>query len=481
MTALRLMLGIAVAFYAATTGAAQAPDEVADPVLMLDEVLESVELHYPLLRAAEAGRVEAEGERRSALGAFDLRLGSEGDLRPVGFYQNYANDTFFEQPTRLWGARFFGGYRVGLGNSFPSYEGNRKTDLAGEVRGGVELPLLRGGPIDDERAELRRAELDLERVDFDIALQRIDFVRGAKLRYWGWTEAGLAVEVAELLLQVAELRQSQIEGRVRRGALPRIDLVDNQRLIVDRRVRLRGAERDLEQAAIALSLFLRDANGQPLPPGRERLPADFPAERLPDAATLEADRAFAGSSHPLLRSFALRREALEVEQDLARNDLLPGLDLRLEGSTDLGTPVEGIDTSASLSFPNDEPIFKALIRFDLPVQRREARGRLVAATARVERLDQQASFARERILAEIQRALAGLEAAFAQTAGARENLDLARQLQRAEERKLELGNSNLLNVNIRELQAAEAALSLISAQAAFFRALAEYEAAVGSS
>lgn len=62
---------------------------------------------------------------------------------------------------------------------------------------------------------------------------------------------------------------------------------------------------------------------------------------------------------------------------------------------------------------------------------------------------------------------------------ARRNRELAQELRRAEERKLFLGTSNLINVNIREVQAFDAASTLIAAQADYFRARAKYRAALG--
>ena len=56
---------------------------------------------------------------------------------------------------------------------------------------------------------------------------------------------------------------------------------------------------------------------------------------------------------------------------------------------------------------------------------------------------------------------------------------LAQRLRKAEERKLLLGTSNLINVNIRELQAFDAASTVIAAQADYFRALANFRAAMG--
>jgi outer membrane protein TolC len=123
---------------------------------------------------------------------------------------------------------------------------------------------------------------------------------------------------------------------------------------------------------------------------------------------------------------------------------------------------------------------KALLRFELPVQRREARGRMQSARAKLSRLEIQQRFARDRIGAEIRQAMAELQAAYAQTLEARRNLELARQLEHAEERMLLLGKSNLIDINIRELQAADADRFLIETQAAYFRALAQYTAAAAA-
>jgi len=278
---------------------------------------------------------------------------------------------------------------------------------------------------------------------------------------------------------VAGERQRQLEGRVSRGALPRVDLVDNERLIVDRGIRLRGAERDAEQAAIDLSLFLRDPAGEPAIPRPERLPPAFPPEDEPSPERLARDLERALEAHPRLGALDLELERTRVDLALARNDRLPAVDLRLEASGDLGSATPGLSSEGSLSRnPRGATELKALIRFELPIQRRDARGRVEAASARLSRLESEQRFERDWIEARVRRAMAGLEAAHAQTGATRRNLELARQLQRAEQRKLSLGTSNLIDVNIRELQAADAALALIDAQAAYFTALAEYRAAV---
>jgi len=54
-------------------------------------------------------------------------------------------------------------------------------------------------------------------------------------------------------------------------------------------------------------------------------------------------------------------------------------------------------------------------------------------------------------------------------------------MKQAENRRFGLGRSNLIDVNIREVQAATAARQLVDAQAGYFRSLADYQARVAQS
>lgn len=453
-----------------------------DPVpLDLQQVLASVDRAYPLLLAMEAERERAEGALLEARGSFDTRLRAEGKGVPQGTYDRWTADVGVEQPTRLWGSDLFGGYRIGRGD-FPSYLGGEKTNKGGEVRAGIEVPILKDGPTDEARTRLRTREIGRRAVEPKIEIRRISIEREASDAFWSWVAMGLNVDVERRLLATAEARRDQLEGRAARGAIPRIQLTDNERLIVDRRIRLRGAERDAQEAALALSLFLRDQRGEAMAPGRDRLPSDFPGERIWKEEQLLRDIAWAQDRHPVVREFRLRQAELEAQLELERNALLPDLRLRVEGSQDLGASSGGIDTKGRLDDdPKDETEVKAGLRLELPVLQRKARGRVLELRARMRRLDHEARFAKDRIEAEIRSAMAALSAAFDQTVLARENLALASELERAEGRRLMLGSSDLIDVNIREVQTADAARALIFAQAAYFRSLARYRAAMAAS
>jgi len=477
---------LVLVLFVSTSGSAEAQTRTASDAdlqepLGLDEAVEMALQSFPLIRAfvlEDAARSEA---ARVAAGAFDTRLSLGGDVRPLGFYENWTGFGSVEQLSPYWGLRFYSAYRYGEGD-FPSYDGKRLTDGAGELSLGVEVPLLRGRDFDRERAASQRTQLDQSSYSPELALERIALIRAVSFAYLDWMAAGHVVGVVEDLLAVANARQSQLERLVAEGDEAEINLRDNQRLVIERRSLLRGAERDFRQAALKLAIFLRSESGARLVLDEARLPRSFPAEALIDADQVERDVMRARMEHPRLQRLALEREQLSVDVRLAKNEVLPGLNLGVEGSQDFGESRAGIDERGKLSSDSRGSTELGLnLRLEFPVQQRKARGRLGLARIRLQQLERRTAFAEMEIETEARVALEALEAAFDQTRYARENVELADQLRTAEVRKLDAGLSNLINLNIREIQVATAAKDLVQAQRDYFRALAEYRARIAIS
>ncbi len=474
-------LWLAFASFASADASAAEPDRNAPPSpLLLAEVLDSVEQTFPLLLAARLELDQARGGLLEASGAFDSVLSAGGSVAPTGYYDRYTAQLGIEQPTRLWGSRLFAGYRVGKGD-FPSYLGDDETNEDGEIRAGIEIPLLKDGFVDSNRTRLLASQIRQDGAAPAVELRRIEIVREASEAYWNWVSMGLNVDVERELLETAEARRAQLAGRAKTGAIPRIQVVDNERLVLDREIRLRGAVRDALEASLVLALYLRDQDGRGIVPEPARLPESFPPEALVNEDVVVADIERATQQHPIVQGYRFRRQEIEARLALERNTLLPDLRLGLEASQDVGESAAGIDSVGGLSNnPKDDTEVKAGIRFTVPVLQRGARGRVVRARADLGRIEHEARYARDRIETDIRRAMASLTAAYDQTLLARENFELSTRLQRGEERKLSLGSSNLIDVNIRELQTADAARALVFAQAAYFRALARYAEAVAS-
>lgn len=448
------------------------PFSLGKAPLGLDEVFESVGRHYPLLRAIEEERAIAGGRLLSALGAFDTNLRASSGNIPLGTYENYRFSSGIEQPFTGSGITVFSQYRGGYGD-FPIYYGERKTAQGGELRGGVSVPLLRDSEIDRRRASLQQAALNRDAAEPIINRQQIDIERAAARSYWNWVAAGERLRLAQQLAQLASERDRQLRELQQNKLLARIDRIDNQQNIAGRQTLLVEAQLRFQQAAIELSLFLRDDRGEPSIAGRERLPA-FPvlAPVSPGEFDRELEAAF--EQRPELQRLRLQRQALEVDLRLAQNQLQPTLNAFVVGSQDmgLGTPSSG---------PNrlDRSSLEAGFEFQLPFQRREAFGRVETARAQLRQLAAQEQFQRDAIRSEVQAAFASVERSYELHQQAARRVDLARQVADAERQRLKDGDSDVLRVTLREQAAFEAELIEVAAKLDYFRSVAEFKAAVG--
>lgn len=435
--------------------------------LQLPDVLRSVTNQYPPLLAALIERDIANGRLRSAQGVFDFNTFAKAFGNPTGYYESSTLDAGFEQFLGIWGASVFGGYRLSRGDTLPDYDKNR-TQSGGEPRVGLRVPLLRDGSIDRRRAAVLQARLDRELADPFIQRQQLDFIRASSMAYWAWVGAGQRLRIAEELLRVATDRGGALTNQVASGLIRPIVLTDNQRLIVSRQLGVVQARRRFEAAAIALSLFFRDERGNPILPGRGRLPGSFPEVRPPEGSTVAGDVERALAARPEIRRVRLQRDRTEVERRLAKNNLMPNLDVGVVASQDLG--------DERYKDKNEFEV-EAGVEFKLPLQRREAKGRLEAAEAQLERLDAEAAMARDRVVADVRDAFSAWMAAYDQTRQTRQNVELARQLEEAEQVLFERGAADLLAVQIRELATFEARVLEVDATTDFFRAEADYDAA----
>lgn len=435
--------------------------------LQLQDVLESVERSYPPLLAALADMEIAEAEQIIAEGRFDVRLRAGFDSDRFGYYANERFGGGVEQRFRSMGGSIGGGWRRGEGR-FAPYDGKHQTRSGGEYRTGLHLPLLRDRAIDNDRAALQRAGIQRTIARLSVDQQRLIITQLATRRYWDWVAAGLRRKVASALLQIAIERDEFLKEAVRLGQLPAIEVMDNARAILNRKSELVAADRILQQSAIDLSLFVRDSNGDPILPVPEMLPPDFPSPEPVNEQALLARVDDALRLRPEIDRLEAEIERARVDERLARSDTLPNVDLGLGVTAERGVgPV--------LRGPNE---FKASLTFELPFQRRDAKGRMYRAQAAVRQLEQRRRFAMDQVRAEIREAVVALAAAHERTLLLRDELETARNLEDAERTRFQLGEGNLFLVNLREVATADTAVRHVNALSEYYTAKALYEYAV---
>lgn len=451
-------------------GNTSAASPVAEGTIALREVAQSVRMHFPLVQVALANRRIASGEALSAAGAFDHKLDAFSESQPLDFYENYRHSVGVKRDT-YWGGQVFAGYRVGRGEFEPWYL-ERETNKGGEFKAGFVAPLIRDQWIDQNRAELWQAQLEQRRVEPEIQSQIILFVRDASVAYYEWVAAGANYQVAQNLLQLAEQRTEGLEAQVEAEQAKPIDLVDNRRIVVSREAKVIDARRKLEQSAVKLSLYFRNAVGEPQVANNQQLPTAFPSiESLEDQA--EAfDVEYALGNRPELSELNFVRRQLNVALRQAGNETLPNVDAGILVGQDVGEPT-------SSKRDKSEFELEARLTLEVPLERRKALGKLRALRGKLAQVEAKTRFQRDRIVAEVQLARAALQAAAERVQRITEGYRLANQMQEAEQTLFNEGQSTLFNLNLREMQAAEAAAERVAAEREYFVARANYLAALG--
>lgn len=431
--------------------------------------MKSVEKHYPPLLAAMLEREVAEGEVQSALGKFDLNLRVAADADQFGFYPNERLNAGAEQYLQTWGSSVYGGWRVGRGG-FAEYDGKLQTRSDGEFRGGFKVPLFRDREIDERRADLRKARVGITLAGLTVDQQRVLITQLATRRYWDWVAAGRRWQVALELLKIAEERDGQLQGAAQLGQIPPIEVVENRRAILQRRSQVVEQLRGLENAAIELSLFFRDAAGLPVIVGRDRLPAALPPTETLTEPEIDRDVGVALGRRPELKRLQAERDRARIDLQLAENQQLPGIDFSLGFTSESGTgPVK--------RGPRE---MKAGLVFELPFQRRSAGGKAVSTAARIGQIGFRERMTRDQIEAEVRDAASAVRAAHERVLLIAEEVKVARELEEAERARFDLGDGTLFLVNLRELATADAAIREVMAVNDWLRARAVYEQATAA-
>jgi outer membrane protein TolC len=434
-------------------------------------VLQSVLTHYPLLQAVERERGIAAGRYTTAMGAFDTNINMAGNALAPGTYENYRSDFGLSQQFMTGGMTAFGGFRTGMGD-FPTYNLAQKTADAGEWRGGLTIPFAKNREIDRARATRAQAQLDVALAEPVIERSRLDYMRSAARAYWAWQGSGERYTASERILEYAIDRDEQIELKVNAGAMANIERIDNQQNIALRNGLIVQADRAVQQAAIDLSLFHRDASGRPLLARRARM-RTLPQPVRPSVELYQQALARALGARPEFQRLALQREKLGVERRLAANQTLPGIDGQILGNQDAAfgkSPLSGPDGL-------DRQVLQASLVFQMPAQRRDARGKLQTIDSQLVQLDRQLAWAQDQVSAEVQDAFSLLERAFEFHRQALQRLELAKLVADAEREQLRLGRSDVLRVTLREQAKFEADVVEISARQEFWRAVSDLRAA----
>lgn len=431
----------------------------------LNDVLDSARQYYPKIAAAYANIDVAKAQLMQANGAFDPKLLSEFDSEPSGGYQHNYNNTELTIPLVAGGAKLFAGYRIGRGN-WPIYDQNFLTNSGGEIRYGLEVPLLNGFMIDPERTKRQNKKFGIFQNQQVANLIKVDTLAKAANAYWTWVASARTMEYTKQLLHLATIRQKALERRHTLGDIAHIDSVENRRFIYQREAELTAAKRNFSQASLMLSLFYRNNEGTPVSLQKSNAPNHMPnvPNQTFNSKYWQNNRQNIIASNPIVQTYNQKINIELAKLKLSKNQLLPHLDFTYYSQKQYGTGGYPLLLQTA---------HVAGLRFSMPLTRIEAKGKLQEAESQLHRLRLERTLVLQQLIIEFNNALNEIENDRKRVHFLNAEVDAAAQVERAEIKRFEQGDSSLFLVNQREKTTFSARLRALQANVAYRKALVE--------
>ena len=438
--------------------------------LLPDSVLRSSSLRFPSILESFEREAAARSDQLTADGAFDLMLEAEYYDRFTGTFSGGYGEVKATQPVMPYGGKLFGSYRISDGR-FPIYENIYNTNQVGEFKVGALFSLLRDRDIDSRRFAIEDTRLATSQARLDILLVQLKVQHEALKAYWTWVAAGREIRVYEELLEIAQARAVGLGRQFQAGAIPRVALIENEQNVLRRKTLLEEAKRNFLTTANTLSYYLRDNSGRLIVPTRDQIPPDSALANLPEMrALMDMRRSDILDTRPELQDFKIALERARNKIALRRNDMQPRLDASVELSRDFGAVGDGGPT-----FDSTDTVVG--VTLTVPLQRREARGRLQRAEAEMRELELRRRRVADQIEVELDNILTNLNAALRLSDLAEQEVVQANAMVAAERKRFRLGAGDFFLINLREESAADAQVRAIRAELTGRLATASFNAA----
>lgn len=443
------------------------------PVIVKDSALK----HHPTVIAAIEKMRAGEEAVRGAKGAFDTRLFSDYKRQTKDDYSNTVSRSFLMKPLPIANSRIYvGSEQISslTGRFSPVYNtGNPSTTgQSGNYSVlGIQLSLWKNLFLDPNRASLKTAKYNAKIAEAEKQLTILGIGRLSQLAYWEWVTAKKVMNVYEELLKNSETRNEFLVARSKKGDIAQIVVTENEQYIASRKGLLQSATERFVRAEYGLSLFFRDENSEPIVPVATESFEDYPSDLkvMLEKVNLNTNVDDLISKRPDLRNLALNLEKMEVDLELARQDLKPQVDVTTEYFQ---------RTRENPTMPRDYLMVMAQV--SIPIERNLGNGNIAAARARKMVAQSEMSLGQQSYKAEVSSLRKALDLRLEQVTQAEIELTKAKELVATETYKFKTGGGNLFLVNLREQAQASAEASFHEARLAFMDTLLSYQAMVST-
>lgn len=423
----------------------------SEPVTTL-KIISSIKENHPKLMTLSAREEQAKLGVMSAEGAFDIRVQQSTKIKTSGFYDGKYLSQGISKPLQFMGGTFFSEYRISDGR-FPDYDGQFDTRNGGEASIGISLSLMRNRDIDARRVAIDNAKLGLEEWNAQKRLEMNELLYSGLTSYLDWHEASLRFNTINQLYRTTLVRGEGIQKRVDKGDLATIALTEFHSILLTRQTDLQQAKQQIDKIRESVSFYYRDENGAMIDlESIQNTPKDIAWPFSMDETRItQLENSI--NAHPALDALLYSIEQARNRYQLSKNDLLPQLDIEGRIARDIGSGDESLDMLDS----------EIGVTFSVPIGRTTANAEKAIAQQKIRELQY-----------ELQLLTDMLKQDFRQSAVILDNMNeiadiyeqqalVAEELLLQEQKRFNLGMSDLFLLNERETGALEAKLKSIKA------------------
>ena len=416
--------------------------------LSVEQFLFWVDSYHPLMKAVNSKLPIAKAALLKQRGKFDPVL--------AGHLSNktYESETYYNLPSWSLSTATAGPVRIDLDwNATAGLYTNPQDKLPEEgmfAIGGM-LELGNGLITDERRTALKLAKVGVHLGAAEAELYRNELLLKAAKDYWKWFEAQESSLAYFSALQAAKEIQIMTHQAFAAGDASGMDTLDANGLVSTWEAAYFSARQKAIQALLTMSNWLWSESSQPLLLD----PNVLASKNLPKGSTRSTQLS---EEHPLLRYNDAKARQFKLKENLAKEYLKPKIGI---GGAFL-LPGNFVSTPTSTNFNDGNRIVKAKVA--LPLLLREGRGYSKSQSLQTEQFnwerDAQENAWSNQLNATAQSILL-LENALQSNQRNAQNM---KALLRAEREKLQMGDSELLIVNLRTSYYAKALIQEAQAQ-----------------
>jgi len=294
----------------------------ANSALPFSDVLYGVMKNHPVLKQANNYLPIAKAELLVSRGAFDPSVSIYRSNKNEGsnkFYRNQNLDVYLPN--------YFGG-GISISNPFNKTQAGE----AGSLSLGAELPLLKGLITDYRRTALGKAKINVKMSLAERDQWINNLVSDVFTEYAQWLLAHESAEQIERVLRLATERQRGLRKLYESGAGTSVDTLETFVQWQQYKAKYDLAIWKKEKQRLMLSMYLWDESGVPIEPMNTVYPTSaglaWIDSMVSEAASYINNPQNTEILQPALRMSLLKVASQQLEFNLAKNQMLPSLNLQ---------------------------------------------------------------------------------------------------------------------------------------------------------